>query len=58
MEGTNFHGTRHHYFSVHGMQEPELFGHQEQKDHDRAPGTEEVLPALPEAPAAQGNQVK
>ena len=30
---------------------------QEQEDHHGAPGNEEVLPALPQAPAAQGNQV-
>jgi hypothetical protein len=40
------------------VQEPELFFHEEQEDHHRASGAEEVLPALPEAPAAQGNQVK
>jgi hypothetical protein len=40
------------------VQEPELFFHQEQEDHHGAAGIEEVLPALPEAPAAQGNQVE
>jgi hypothetical protein len=40
------------------MQEPELFGHQEQKNHYGAVGDEEILPVLPEAPAAQGNQVE
>jgi hypothetical protein len=40
------------------MQEPELFLDQEQENHDRAPGAQEVLPALPEASAAQGNQVE
>jgi hypothetical protein len=40
------------------MQKPELFGHQEQEDHYGAVGDEEVLPVLPEAPAAQGNQVE
>jgi hypothetical protein len=40
------------------VQEPELFFDQEQENHDGAPGDEEVLPALPEAPAAQGNQVE
>jgi hypothetical protein len=40
------------------MQESELFLHQEQEDHDRASGTQEILPALPEASAAQGNQVE
>jgi hypothetical protein len=32
---------------MHGVQEPELFFDQEQKDHDRAAGDEEVLPSLP-----------
>jgi hypothetical protein len=40
------------------VQEPELFFHEEQEDHHGAPGTEKVLPALPETPAAQRNQVK
>jgi hypothetical protein len=40
-----------------GVQESELFQHQEQEDHNRAFGNEEILPALPEAPTAQGDQV-
>jgi hypothetical protein len=40
------------------VQEPELFQHQEQENNHGAVGNEEVLPALPEAPAAQGNQVE
>jgi hypothetical protein len=40
------------------MQEPELLLDQEQEDHDGAPGIQEILPALPEASAAQGNQVE
>jgi hypothetical protein len=40
------------------MQEPELFGDQEQKDHHGAVGDEEVLSILPQAPGAQGNQVE
>jgi preprotein translocase subunit SecE len=40
------------------MQEPELFLDQEQENHYRASGVEEVLPALQAAPAAQGNQVE
>jgi hypothetical protein len=40
------------------VQEPELFFHEEQEDHHGAVGAEEVLPALQEAPTAQGNQVK
>jgi hypothetical protein len=57
-EKDNQHGTRDHHFSMHRMQEPELFGHQEQEDHHGAAGNEEILPVLPEAPAAQGNQVE
>jgi hypothetical protein len=40
------------------VQEPELHVYEEQEDHDGTPGNEEVLPALPEAPGAQGNQVE
>jgi hypothetical protein len=40
------------------VQKPELFLDQEQENHDGASGDEEVLPALPEAPASQGNQVE
>jgi hypothetical protein len=40
------------------MQEPKLFGDEEQEDHNRAPGAQEILPALPEAPTAQRNQVR
>jgi hypothetical protein len=34
------------------MQKPELFPDQEQEDHDGAPGVQEILSALPEAPGA------
>jgi hypothetical protein len=40
------------------VQEPELFFDEEQEDHHRASGNEEVLPALPQAPGSQGNQVE
>jgi hypothetical protein len=43
---------------MHGVQEPELHVYEEQEDHHGTPGNEEVLPALPEAPGAQGNQVE
>jgi hypothetical protein len=39
------------------VQESQLLEHQEQEDHDRAVGIEEVLPELPEAPGASRNQV-
>jgi hypothetical protein len=34
------------------MQEPELFPDEKQEDYDGAPGIQEILPALPEAPPA------
>jgi hypothetical protein len=40
------------------VQEPELLLDEEQKDYHGTPGDEEILPALPETPGAQGNQVK
>jgi hypothetical protein len=40
------------------VQEPELHVYQEQEDHHGTPGNEEVLPALPETPGSQGNQVE
>jgi hypothetical protein len=40
------------------MQESELFVYEEQENYNRASGDEEVLPSLPQAPAAQGNQVE
>jgi len=40
------------------MQEPELLFDEEQEDNDGASGNEEVLPALPQTPGPQGNQVK
>jgi hypothetical protein len=40
------------------MQAPELFHDQEQEGHHGTVGTTEILPALPEAPAASGNQVE
>jgi hypothetical protein len=39
------------------MQEPELFEYEEQEDHDRASGIQEILPELPEASASPRNQV-
>jgi hypothetical protein len=40
---------------MHRVQEPELFEYQKQEDHHGTAGDEQVLPSLPEAPAAQGN---
>jgi hypothetical protein len=40
------------------VQKPELFVHQEQKDHHGAAGAEEVLQPLPQTSAAPGNQVE
>jgi len=39
------------------VQAPELQHDQEQEEDDRAPGIEQVLPVLPEAHGAQGNEV-
>jgi hypothetical protein len=40
------------------VQEKELYKHQEQKNHNRAVGVEEVLPLLPQASSPQGDKVK
>jgi hypothetical protein len=40
------------------VQKPELLFDEEQEDHYGTAGNEEVLPALPQAPAPQGNQVE
>jgi hypothetical protein len=40
------------------MQEPELFFDKEQEDEHGTAGDEEILSALPQTPAAQGNQVE
>jgi hypothetical protein len=40
------------------VQKPELLFHEKQEDDHGTAGNEEVLPALPEAPATQGNQVE
>ena len=50
-------GTRTNYIAVHRVQAQELHQHEEQEDHDGAAGAEEVLPVLPQAPRAQGDQV-
>src|SRR5437870_11786514 len=42
---------------MHGVQKPELLHHQEPAQALRAGGMEEVLPAVQQAPAAQGIQV-
>jgi hypothetical protein len=43
---------------MHGVQEPQLLDDQEQEDYNRTSRDEEILPALPEASAAQGDQVE
>jgi hypothetical protein len=40
------------------VQKPELFLDKEQEDHHGTVGDEEVLQALPQAPASPGNQVE
>src|SRR2546426_9528433 len=42
---------------MHGVQKPELLHHQEPAQALRAGGMEEVLPAVQQAPGAQGIQV-
>jgi hypothetical protein len=39
------------------MQKPQLLEYQEQKDDDGEAGTQEILPQVPQAPGASGNQV-
>jgi hypothetical protein len=48
---------RHHQPAVPGVQEPELLNGQEQAQDHRAPRDEQVLSFLPQAHAAQGNEV-
>jgi hypothetical protein len=40
------------------VQKPELHVYEKQEDDHGTLGNEEVLPALPEASSAQGNQVE
>ncbi len=40
---------RNHYIAMHRVQTQELQQHEEQEDHDRAAGAEEILPFLPQA---------
>jgi hypothetical protein len=42
---------------VHDLQEQELLDDEEQEDDDREVGVPKVLPEVPYAHAAQGNQV-
>jgi hypothetical protein len=37
---------------MHRVQDAELFEHEEQKDHHRAAGNEEILPQVPQTPGA------
>jgi hypothetical protein len=39
------------------VQRPQLLHDQEQKDHDRPAGIQEILPEVPEAHAAQRSEV-
>jgi hypothetical protein len=43
---------------MHRVQKPQLLVNQEQEDDNRAARNEEVLPPLPQASGAQGNQVE
>jgi hypothetical protein len=51
------HHARDHYPPVPGLQEPELLDDEEQEDHDRPSRVQEVLQHVPEAHAAQRDQV-
>src|SRR5206468_8425199 len=42
---------------VHPVQQSELLQHEEQEEHHGAARNEEILPQVPQAPGAQGNQV-
>jgi hypothetical protein len=47
--------ARKYYVSVHRVQTEELYGHQEQEDHDGADRTKKVLSVLPQTSSAQRN---
>jgi hypothetical protein len=49
--------ARDHHASVHRVQEAELHHDEEQKDHDREVGVEEVLPARSEENGSSRDQV-
>jgi hypothetical protein len=49
--------ARHRHAGVPGVQAAELQHDQEQEEDDRAAGIREVLPFLPKAHGAQGEQV-
>jgi hypothetical protein len=42
---------------VRGLQRAQLLDDEEQEDHDRTPGVQQVLQALPEAHFAQRDEV-
>jgi hypothetical protein len=54
---TNGGNARDHQPSVHRVQASELHDDEEQEDHDREAGAEEILPARSEADRSSGNQV-
>ena len=47
----------HHHARMPGVQRAELHDHEEQADHDRQAGPAEILPTLPQAHGAQGDEV-
>src|SRR6185436_19747822 len=50
--------ARHHFFGVHRVQAPELQHDEEPEEVLRAPRDEQVLPVLPEAHGAQGDEIE
>ena len=50
--------ARESHVSVYGMQAEKLQHGQEQKEHSRPSGAQQVLPFLPEAHLTQRNQVR
>jgi hypothetical protein len=49
--------ARHHPFGVRRLQAPQLQHDEEQEEDDGAARVQQVLPVLPEAHGAQGNEV-
>ena len=45
------------HFAVHRLQRQELLDHEEPEDDDGPFGVQQVLPEVPQAHAAQGNEV-
>src|SRR5688500_18810725 len=57
MDRQGLSNARHHSTGVRRVQTPQLQHDEEQEEDDGTARDEEVLPVLPEAPAAQGAEV-